>query len=560
LEIWHLTFLVNQMEDNNIARNVIKMAESQPDILAIAIPKKKSLDKNGITHYKKFTFKELAFEIGCVGKGLLGSGFEKGDRVVVMVPPGFDFFVLGFSLLYTGIIPVYIDPGIGTKYLKECIQEAEAVGFIGISKAHVARVLLGWGEKTIRKTVTIGPRLFWGGKNMQAIRNFDRTEGSGPFFDAGPKDMASIIFTSGSTGIPKGVVYTHGNYKAQLEMARKAFDFAPGEIDLPTFPPFALLNPGLGISSIFPDMDFTRPASVNPQCIIGPIKQFGITSMFGSPAVIDAVGRYGKANGIKLPSLKRVISAGAPVPAIVLERFSSMLMPENEIFTPYGATECMPVTKVGSHQILQEFHEKTRNGYGICIGQPVDGMEVAIIRIIDVVIPKWSEDLKVVPGEIGEIVVKGFNVTKSYFNRESATKLAKIQDGDQIRHRMGDLGYSDTEGNLWFCGRKAHRVKVGVEELYSIQCEHIFNKHPDVFRTALVGVNGKAVLCVETEKQDNKIDQEKLKKELLAWAHEHPLTGNIKTVLYHPGFPVDIRHNAKIIREELAIWAKNKLK
>ena len=82
-----------------------------------------------------------------------------------------------------------------------------------------------------------------------------------------------------------------------------------------------------------------------------------------------------------------------------------------------------------------------------------------------------------------------------------ATKLAKIQDGDQVRHRMGDLGYFDADGNLWFCGRKSHRVKVGEQELYSIQCEEIFNKHPDVFRTALVGVNGKAVLCVETRKR-----------------------------------------------------------
>ena len=186
-------------------------------------------------------------------------------------------------------------------------------------------------------------------------------------------------------------------------------------------------------------------------------------------------------------------------------------------------------------------------------------MEIVIIHISDEEIPIWSEDLKVSPGEIGEIVVKGLNVTRSYYNRESATKLAKIQDGDKVRHRMGDLGYFDAEGNLWFCGRKEHRVKVEERELYSIPCEYIFNKHPDVFRTALVGVNGKAVLCVETEKGVNRKGHAKLKTELLAWAAAHPMTGAIKTILFHPGFPVDFRHNAKIIREELAIWAKNEL-
>jgi acyl-CoA synthetase (AMP-forming)/AMP-acid ligase II len=186
-------------------------------------------------------------------------------------------------------------------------------------------------------------------------------------------------------------------------------------------------------------------------------------------------------------------------------------------------------------------------------------MEIAIIRISDEAIPNWSEDLRVAPGEIGEIVVKGWNVTRSYYNRESVTKLAKIRDGDQIRHRMGDLGYFDGEGDLWFCGRKAHRVRVGEQELYSIPCEEIFNKHPDVFRTALVGVNGKAVLCVEPEKGSNPINQAKLKAELLDWAAAHPMTRVINTLLFHPCFPVDRRHNAKIIREKLVVWAKNEL-
>jgi len=543
----------------NIAAALLEMAQSRPDAMAIAFPEKNSLDKNGITRYQKLSFKELAFETACVGRGLLAAGFERGDRVVMMVPPGFDFFILGFSMLQTGIVPVFIDPGIGIANLKKCIAETEPAGFIGITKAQAARVLFGWGKKTIRKTVTIGTRLFWGGKNMRTIRNSGRSPEPAPFFDAGPDDMAAIIFTSGSTGLPKGVVYSHGNFKAQLEMVRDSFQFSPGEIDLPTFPPFALFNPALGISSIIPDMDSSKPASVNPKHIIGPILQFGIHTMFGSPALIEKVGRYGEANGIKLPSLKMVISAGAPASTKALSRFSSMLLPEVQIYTPYGATESMPVAKVGSHQILRETEEKTGNGSGVCIGKAVKGMEIVIIRISDDMIPNWSEDLVLATGEVGEIVTKGRNVTRYYYNREGATKLAKIRDGDEVRHRTGDLGYFDSDGNLWFCGRLSHRVKAGEQELFSIQCEYIFNKHPDVFRTALVGVNGKAVLCVETEKGNKPIDLVKLKSELLACAAAHPLTSAIKTLLFHPGFPVDIRHNAKIIREKLAVWTKNKL-
>jgi acyl-CoA synthetase (AMP-forming)/AMP-acid ligase II len=394
---------------------------------------------------------------------------------------------------------------------------------------------------------------------MHSIRNIDRTSEQAPFFDAGADDLAAIIFTSGSTGLPKGVVYTHGNFYAQLKMIRDTFKFSPGDIDMPTFPPYALFNAALGVSSIIPDMDPTKPALVNPLNIINPIKQFGITSMFGSPALIDTVGRYGEANHVKLPTLKRVISSGAPACAKALTRFSSMLQPEVEIFTPYGSTESMPVTIVGSHEILSKAQEKTENGCGVCIGKPVNDVAIAIIGVSDHEIPDWSESLKVGQNEIGEIVVKGQNVTRSYYNREGATKLAKIQDGNDIRHRTGDLGYIDAEGNLWFCGRKTHRVRVGEKELYSIQCEYIFNKHPDVFRTALVEVNSKAVLCVQTEKNSKPVDQSKLKEELLAIAVAHPLTNDIDTILFHHNFPVDIRHNAKIIREKLAIWAKNKL-
>jgi len=549
------------MKSYNIASAVFEMADAHPDALAIAIPKKNSLNKGGITHYQKITFKELAHETACTARGLIAAGIEKGDRVVMMVPPGFNFFILSFSMLQTGIIPVFIDPGVGMKNVKKCITEVEPVGFIGISKAHMARVILGWGKKTIRKTITIGPRLFWGGKKMNAIQSSDHSIGKepAPFFEAGQDAVAAIIFTSGSTGVPKGVVYTHGNFSAQLDMIHETFGFTPGEIDLPTFPPYALFNPALGMSSIIPDMNSSKPAAVNPENIIGPIKQFGITNMFGSPALIDRVGRYGELNGVKLPSLRRVISAGAPVPTKALMRFSSMLTPETQLFTPYGATESMPVTLIGSDQILQNTSEKTANGYGICIGKAVKGMEISIVRISDEEIPCWSEDLKVKSGEIGEIVVKGLNVTKSYFNREASTRLAKIKDGNQIRHRMGDLGYFDADGNLWFCGRKAHRVKVGERELYSVQVEHIFNKHPDVYRTALVGVEGEAVLCVETEKSAKTKDRKKLKQELLELAAAHQLTASIKTLLFHPCFPVDIRHNAKIIREELAIWAKNEL-
>ena len=115
-------------------------------------------------------------------------------------------------------------------------------------------------------------------------------------------------------------------------------------------------------------------------------------------------------------------------------------------------------------------------------------------------------------GEIGEIVVKGPAVSKAYYNRPEATALAKVAGADAVgfHHRMGDLGYLDEQGRLWMCGRKSHRVVAEHGTLFTVPCEAVFNTHPNVFRTALVGVGksgiARPVLCVELERHAAGID------------------------------------------------------
>ena len=231
------------------------------------------------------------------------------------------------------------------------------------------------------------------------------------------------------------------------------------------------------------------------------------------------------------------------------------------IYPPYGATESLPVAVLGSQEILSDTWPQTEQGAGVCVGRPVPIVEVKVIGISDESIETWDESLCVGPGEIGEIVVKGPVVTQAYFNDGNNTGLAKINDNGSVRHRMGDLGYFDDQGRLWFCGRKSHRVTLHSETLFTIPCEGIFNAHPDVYRTALVGVgtgeSRKPVLCVELEKQET--NKENLSQALKELAQAHPHTSQIDTILFHPSFPVDIRHNAKIGREKLSVWATEQL-
>ena len=192
--------------------------------------------------------------------------------------------------------------------------------------------------------------------------------------------------------------------------------------------------------------------------------------------------------------------------------------------------------------------------------------EVRLIAINDAPIPVWNDALQVAKGEIGEIVVAGPTVTDAYFNRPEATALAKISeplaDGSKrILHRMGDLAWFDDDGRLWFCGRKSQRVETRSGPIYTEQVEPIFNTHPTVRRSALVGVGERGtqrpVLCVEVH--PGRRADAALREELLAMARTYRHTQTIETVLFHPRFPVDIRHNAKIGRETLAHWASKKL-
>lgn len=542
----------------NIAAHLPEMAASQPETPAIYFP------TNG--DYASYTFKQLDQESNRIALGLESIGIKKGVRTALMVKPGLEFFTLTFALFKLGAVPVLIDPGMGLKNLKTCLSEAEPEAFIGIPQAHIARLLLGWGKGTLRILLTVGRNLFWGGSTLEKVSEQIPEDSSYNMAETREDDRAAILFTSGSTGIPKGAVYSHGNFAAQVEMLKELYNITPGEIDLPTFPLFALFAPALGMSSVIPEMDFTRPGSVDPVKIISAIERFKVTTMFGSPALINRVGLYGKQKGIKLPTLKRAISAGAPVPSVVMERFTEMLEGDAQIFTPYGATEALPVCSIGSREILEKTKQLTDEGKGVCVGKPVEGIELEIIKISDKPVGKLSDDLKVGPGEIGEIIVKGPQVTKGYYKRFESTQLAKIEDPADggFFHRMGDLGYMDDEGRIWFCGRKSHRVGTANGELYTIPCEAIFNTHRDVFRTALVGVgrpgNMEPVLCVETEKGLANSEHGRISNELLEIGGEYEITRNIRTILFHPAFPVDIRHNAKIFREKLAIWAGEKIK
>ena len=575
----------------NLCRHLAHIAISTPTALAVAVQK----SQYGKLHYQEIDFLTLHQRSDDIAFALNAYGLKSGMKAVLMVTPSIDFFLLTFALFKAGIIPILVDPGMGIKNLKQCFTESAPDAFIGIPKAHIARILFGWGKATVKKLLTVTAAgssanvfasLIGGMSLTQLLALYPLRNSVSPTNALVNEDasfdmvkladdaMSAILFTSGSTGTPKGVVYSHKMFEAQITALKEDYAIESGERDLATFPLFSLFGPALGMASIVPDMDASKPIKANSDFIFAAIEKYQCTNLFANPALIEVLGQAGtiKAKITKLNSLKRVISAGAPATLPSIERFTQLLSDNVPVLTSYGATESLPLTKISSTDLLKTSHI-TDNGGGICVGAPVKGVELSIIEISDEVIETWHDSLSLPINTIGEIVVKGDMVSQQYYHRDAATAQAKIFNVDSsntssnvVRHRMGDLGYLDESGMLWMCGRKAHRVTTNKKVLFSIPCERIFNTHKLVERTALVGVtiNGKRLplLCVELTseaKKDKNFDESVLFSALRISALAHKQTSAISHFLIHEDFPVDIRHNAKIFREKLAVWAQQEL-
>jgi acyl-CoA synthetase (AMP-forming)/AMP-acid ligase II len=542
----------------NIAARLPELARERPDQIAIRCPGKPG--PGGMARYDvTLDYRTLNARSDAMAAGLAAHGIGRGVRAVVMVRPSPEFFLLMFALFKNGAVPVLVDPGIDKRALKQCLDEAQPEAFIGIGLAHVARLALRWC-RSARLLVTVGRRWGWGGTTLARLEAQGATAAPALAPTDG-EDVAAILFTSGSTGVPKGVVYRHRHFVGQVELLRAAFGMEPGGVDLPTFPPFALFDPALGLTSVIPDMDPTRPAQADPRKLHDAINRFGVTQLFGSPALMRVLADHGQ----PLPGVRRVTSAGAPVPPDVVARIRRLLPDDAQFWTPYGATECLPVAVIEGRE-LENTRQATEAGAGTCVGRVVAPNEVRIIAIDDAPLPAWSQARVLGTGEVGEITVAGPTATDSYFNRPQATAAAKItetlaESSTRVVHRMGDVGYFDAQGRLWFCGRKTQRVETAQGPLYTEQVEPVFNALDGIARTALVGVGAPGrqvpVLCYELlpGTVDSPALVERLRREAAAHAH----TARIERFLPHPGFPVDIRHNAKIGREKLAVWATTQL-
>lgn len=564
----------------NMASFLSRRAQDAPSEPAIRVAKTVGQE----THFDDISFAQLDRQSGLIAAGLASRGLKPGMRASLFVKPGVELIAITFALMKLGAVPVLIDPGMGSKNVLSCVEKMKPEAFIGIPAAHILRRLFPRAFRTVKiDIIATGKGAGVMSLLTPALTLAKITRGQEPLpaCDAHRDDEAAILFTSGSTGPPKGVTYTQGMFEAQVRALRATYGIEPGEIDVACLPVFALFSPALGMTCVFPELNPSKPATCDPSKLVNAILASGATTTFGSPAIWRRVVPFCVENGVTLPSLKRVLIAGAPVPTSLIEEFHKVLNAHADVHTPYGATESLPVSSAAGRDLTAKGEASIRSlvesGAGTCIGKPTTGIDLRIIRIAansladkSDVIETWSDELIVPQGQRGEIVIRGPVVTRSYKFEQAATIAAKIavntrapgaREGE-VWHRIGDVGYLDEEGRVWFCGRKSHRLDTAQGTVMPVPIENVFNTNPLVFRSALVGVGevGREdqVLVVQPHPGKMPISAEQraiFARSLFDHVATYQVTEQVTEIFFKEEFPVDVRHNAKIHRGELKLWA-----
>ena len=534
---------------SNVARHLRSAATSRPEGLATKSPI--GISPEGKVIHEARSFLQLDQASDAAAEHFARAGLSAGDRVLLAVRPGHDLIVGMFALLKLGAVPVAIDPGMGWSAFLDCVRRSRPTALVGVRPAALLSRLPLAAFRTLHHRVTVGNSAWR--QALAAVPSQPR-----PLADVSPDTLAAILFTSGSTGAPKGVCYTHGMFDAQIELVRSTYGIQPGETDMAMLPLFALFNPALGTTTVTPLLDPSKPLAADPAPLVAALLSEKVTCSFGSPAIWSKVADHCEARGIKLPDLRRLLIAGAPVSGELLTKLR-VIAPNCVTHTPYGATECLPVTTVAADELLGEARQLALLGQGTCVGRAVNGVEIRVIRETNGPIATLADAKFCTPGEIGEIIATGPSVTREYDGLPEATRAAKITDGDRTWHRMGDLGALDASSRLFFFGRRVEKVRTTDGDLPTESIEPAFRQHPQVFRCALIGI-GEApgqtpALVVEPRPGDfpeTEADCARFIAELRDFAKTCPRADRVKHIVFQRALPVDVRHNAKIHRLQLA--------
>ncbi len=484
------------------------------------------------------TFDELDKKINIYANSFINNGIEKSQKVLIFIPPSIELMCTVFSLFKIGAIPILIDPGMGVDHLVKHIEAVKADALIGISKSLYLKKLKSKFFKTVKTAINVDGKLL--GTSLDKIIKDQSNEFEAHDFDK--DELAAILFTSGATGPAKGVEYTMGMFISQTRQLKSTLNLVHSDRDLSGFPLFALFSLCMGLTTyITQSIDAAKPAATNPKKLVNDLIENKITFANGSPSIWKTLIPYLKNKKRNIKTLKKLATFGAPVSHDLLRQLKEVL-PDCEIYTPYGATESLPITNISSTVILGESSQFTKKGKGVCVGYPLNGVKVKI---------DGAKNFHGHPA--GELLVNSNMTSLNYYENPQENAKAKTKINDEDFHRIGDMGYFDDWGRLWYLGRQSHTLYQDSNVLYPTSFEGVINAHTKVKTSALIQVEGQACMAIicNDDITMGPVAKESFFNELRVFSKKLVPIDQIKKFFLVESFPVDIRHNIKIDRPAL---------
>ncbi|MFZ5986389.1 MAG: AMP-binding protein [Bacillota bacterium] len=498
------------------------------------------------------TFKQFYELTMRTASGLLKAGVGRGDCVILFLPMSFELYQAMSAVMAIGARAVFLDSWARREHLGVSAKVVNPKAMISFEQAF--EFCEGVPELSeIPVKIVVGPHKRSYSASLEKLQQSQMLD---EICAVEGEETALITFTTGSSGTPKGANRTHRFLVSQHLALDSSIPYKVSDVDLPAFPIFSLNNIAAGVQTVIPVTDIGRPGDKDPVMLVSQIISCSITCATLSPSMVEGIGRFCEENMITMPKVRRVVTGGAPISNDTLARFKKCV-PNAKVWVLYGSTEVEPIAHIEASDILFPGSQGVSKGEGVNVGKIAEGLQYKLIKIVKAPVSidnkGWS-DLTAANGEVGELIVSGLHVCRSYYKNEEADRKTKIIEPDgTVWHRTGDLAYFDQEENLWLVGRVHNAILRNGELLFPVKAEFLMKKNPDVKQAAYIGIpdeklGEKAYALISLTDNPKSSCEEILKEVSCALKNENVVFDYLGIV---ESIPMDPRHHSKVEYEVL---------
>lgn len=552
-----------EVTDNNVITFLEHHVVEFPDRVALRWVPNDVLDGWDGKHttpfsYQQITYGQFAMGIRAAAAGLQRLGVQKGDRVIIFLPMSVAMYGAMFAIQRIGAVAVFLDSWARRDHLGASAACAQPTAMISHRAAFdLIRELPEFAD--MKYQIIGGPG--YDDSFDARVEELMFTPAQADITPVSSEFTALITFTTGSSGTPKGANRTHRFLSAQHNALSRVIPYTPEDTDLPAFPIFSLNNLASGVTTILPALHLHAPSDRDSAALTCQILHEKITCTTLSPSMLNGVSRYCIDHGVELPSLRRVVTGGAPISKDNVADFKR-IAPSADIWVLYGSTEVEPMAHIEAREMLAleadpdpEIVEE-----GVNVGHIDDELEYKFIKIVrgavDLSVTPWQE-IELPRGEVGEFIVTGDHVCRDYFNNDDAFRSTKILDEQgRVWHRTGDLAYQDDNGYLWMVGRVHNAIERGGRYYFPVRAEVILKRCPFVKQAAFLGLPDDELgerTAVAISLRDGHTDRAAAEREVRRLFDKNGIP--IDAFYVVDAVPMDPRHHSKVeygvLREQL---------